>query len=50
MSHNVVSSIDGVSAVTNDNNGVVKFEAASLGVEDTAGVELEDKSVSFECH
>lgn len=49
VSHDVVGSIDAISAITNDNDGVVHIEAARVGVKDTAGVELEDKGVSFEC-
>jgi hypothetical protein len=49
VSHDVVGSVDAISAITNDNDGVVQFEAARVGVKDTAGVELEDKGISFEC-
>ena len=50
VSNNVVWSIDAICSITNDNDSVVKFETASIRVEDTAGVELEDQGVSFECY
>ena len=49
VSHDVVGSIDAISAITNDNDGVVHIKAARVRVKYTTGVKLEDEGVSFEC-